>query len=148
MNPPISIGETIQGGTHVPFVQSGQIVPGVSTITGGTKVKFRTIGFMAAELVSYRPGVFHGSLAHPTEAQLSQSNLCYYLSGVHRPGGEAGDAAVSIQKSDRFLAWGKRVIAWARRRTTATVPVGSGTAVSQCTPHVAEAHAAGLRLTW
>lgn len=134
LNPPMMDAERIEGGTHVPFVQNGKPVPGVSTIAGGTKVKFSTIDICNSELLDYRPGILRA------DGSLSQSNLVYYS------GGWRGDQYVA--KSDTFLGWAKRVMSWVRRRTKAAVPVGCGNATLPCTRRVAEAHSAGLRLTY
>ena len=132
--PPLSDAERVEGGTHVPFVQDGRVNPGVSTIVGGTKVRFRTVNFMTAELLDYRPGRLRES------GELSQSNLCYYSSFFREE--------QYLTKSDAFLAWAKRVLGWVRRRTKASAPVARCNYSSACTARVAEAHAAGLVVTY
>jgi hypothetical protein len=134
LHPPTKDAQRTEGGTHVPFLQDGKPVPGVSTIVGGTKVKFRTIDFWNAELLDYRLGILRA------DGSLSQSNLVYYS------GGWRGEQYVT--KSDAFLGWAKRVVAWVRRRTKAMVPAGSGNATFPCTKRVAEAHSEGLALTY
>ncbi len=134
LNPPIKDAERTEGGTHVPFLQDGKPVPGVSTIVGGMKVKFRAIDFWNAELLDYQPGILRA------DGSLSQSNLVYYSGGWR--GGQY------VTKSDAFLGWAKRVVAWVRRRTKASVPVGSGNATLRCTTRVAEAHSTGMVLTY
>lgn len=129
LNPPISEHERVDGGTAVPFAQAGEAVPDVSTIFGGTPVKFQTVHFMGAELIDYIPG------GPRTPGSVAQSNLCYYADFVR--------GNQFVKKSDPFLAWAKRVVGWVRRRTTAVVPVVGLAVPMKCTPRVAAAHAAG-----
>jgi hypothetical protein len=124
--------EVIEGGTTVPFVQFGEVVPGAHTIVGGTKVRRPCVDFMASCLIGYDRGVFRG------EKELAQSNLCYY-SGSFR--GEA-----YVQKPPAFLSWAKKVLAWMRRRTPEWVPVHGSKSRTRATKRVAEACRSGLKV--
>jgi hypothetical protein len=134
LDPPLSECERVEGGTEPPVTQAGKVVPGVANIVGGTKVKFNVVSIMDAELLDYRPGVMVGS------AELSQSSL-YYYSGSFR-GGQY------LTKSDEFLTWAKRVVAWVRRRAKAAVPLSRCNYSSPCTERVAKAHECGLVVTY
>src|SRR6266852_526842 len=55
-HPEIYVGEVIEGGTQIPFVQAGQVVEGVHTIVGGTKVQRNFIHSMGSRFVRYVRG--------------------------------------------------------------------------------------------
>jgi hypothetical protein len=132
LHPEICIHEVIEGGTQVPFIQNGSLLPGVHTIVGGTKVKRKFIDFNASRLVRYDRGEFRSA------DQLASSNLCFY------PGAFKGQTWVAHLTS--FMRWGKKILDWMRRHTPASVPVYRCNYEIRATIGVAEACKKGLKL--
>jgi hypothetical protein len=107
--PAVSVHEITEGGTLVPFVQSGKVVEGVHTIVGGTKVIRASIDPMGSPFVRYDRGQFR------TADELTSSNLCFYP-GTH-------EAQKWKPNPAAFMKWGKKVLDWMRRHTPESVPV-------------------------
>lgn len=133
-HPAISIHEVIEGGNLVPFLQGGQVVEGVQTIVGGTKVKRKFIDSMASQLIRYDRGEFR------TVDELVHSNLCFY------PGAFSGQKWIAHPQS--FMKWGKKIFDWMRRHTPESVPVWQCNYELRATRGVAEACKKGLKLTY
>jgi hypothetical protein len=132
LHPEISIHELTEGGTHVPFIQNGSVVPGVHTIVGGTKVMRRFIDPRASRLVRYDRGEFR------SVDELASSNLCFY------PGTFKGETWIAHPAS--FMKWGKKILDWMRRHTPESVPVYQCNYEMRATVRVAEACKKGLKL--
>ena len=130
--PAISVQVVIEGGTEVPFLQSGKIVKAVHTIVGGKEVHRKYIDPNASPYIRYNRGEFR------SKVELSASNLGY------GPGAFRGETWVS--KTQDFLKWGKRVLAWMRRSTPEMVRVYRSNYKMRATLAVAEACRKGLYL--
>ena len=132
LQPAVSAHEITEGGTFVPFLRAGQVVEGVQTIVGGTKVMRDFISLRASSLVRYDRGMFR------SDDELAMSNLCYYS------GSYSGQQWV--RKPDRFLKWAKNVLDWMRRNTKESVPVHRCNYEMRATLGVAKACKTGLKL--
>jgi hypothetical protein len=130
--PAISSHEVIEGGTLVPFVQSGKVVEGVHTIVGGTKVKRDWIDPMGSPFVRYDRGQFR------TKDELAHSNLCFY------PGTYEGEKWKPNPSA--FMKWGKKVLDWMRRHTPESVPVYRCNYKTRATGGAAAACKEGLKV--
>jgi hypothetical protein len=125
LHPEICIHEVTEGGTQVPFIQNGSVVPGVHTIVGGTKVKRKFIDPRASRLVRYDRGAFR------SVDELASSNLCFH------PGTFEGETWIAHPTS--FMKWGKKVLDWMRRHTPESVPVYQCNYEMRATIRVADA---------
>jgi hypothetical protein len=132
LHPEICTQEVIEGGTRVPFIQNGCVVPGVHTIVGGTKVKREFIDPRGSKLVRYDRGEFR------SVDELASSNLGF------SPGTFKGETWVSHPAS--FMKWGKKILDWMRRRTPESVPVYRCNYEMRATVRVAEACKKGMKL--
>jgi hypothetical protein len=127
LHPVLTEIEVVEGGTSVPRVESGNVVPGVSTIVGGTKVRRPFIDYRASHLMRYKRGMFL------SDDELEQSNLGYQTGSP-------------VRKLATFLTWAKNVLGWMRRHTPESVPVFRCNYEIQATKGVAEACRRGLKL--
>jgi hypothetical protein len=132
LQPELCIQEVTEGGTQVPFVENGSVVPGVSTIVGGTKVKRKFIDPRGSKLVRYTRGEYR------SPEELASSNL-----GFH-PGTFKGETWIANPAS--FMKWGKKILDWMRRHTPESVPVYRCNYEMRATVRVADACKNGLKL--
>jgi len=132
LHPELCIQEVTEGGTQVPFIQNGIVVPGVHTIVGGTKVKRNFIDPRGSKLVRYDRGEFRGV------DELASSNL-----GFH-PGSFKGEAWIAHPAY--FMKWGKKILDWMRRHTPESIPVYQCNYEMRATVKVADACKKGLKL--
>ncbi len=97
------------GWTAEPVFQNGKVVPYVTKMVGGKRVRRTRINFDASQLMSYGYGV-------PDKSRiLNRTNVSYHFG--HFRGNEW------VKKPEEFLKWAKKVLAWLRRRSTDKVPV-------------------------
>ena len=90
------------------------------------------IDIIGSCLVGYQRGTYYPG------GELAQSNLFFYR------GSFRGEQFVS--KPDSFLWWADKVLGWARRHTTESVPVHGCNYRTRATARVAEAAARGLKV--
>jgi hypothetical protein len=131
--PGIFSHEVTEGGALIPFVQSGNVVEGVHTIVGGTKVKRDWIDPMGSPFVRYDRGQFR------TKTELATSKLCFY------PGTYKGEKWTP--NPSNFMKWGKKVLDWMRRHTPGSVPVYRCNYNTRATVGVVAACDAGLKVS-
>ena len=131
-HPVIARQEVIEGGTLVPFIQSGKVVQGVHSIVEGTKVERNFIDPNASLFVRYQSGRFRN------EYELASSNLGF------NPGTFIDRQWVP--NSPAFVKWGTKILNWMRRQTPESVPVYRCNYEMRATIRVAEACRKGMKL--
>lgn len=132
LTPQLGIIEVVEGGTPVPFVQFGQVVPGAHSIVGGTKVQKQVLKYNANRYVRYTRGEYRAADV------LASSNLGYPSSWFN--------GQVSIKHPPAFLKWGANILNWMRRRTPDWVPVYRCNYETRATIKLAQACRDGLKL--
>jgi hypothetical protein len=130
--PELWFQEVTEGGTQVPFIQNGSVVPGVHTIVGGTKVNRKFIDPRGSKLVRYKRGEFR------SVDELAASNLGF------QPGTFKGETWIAHPAS--FMKWGKKILDWMRRHTPESVPVYQCNYEMRATVRVADACKKGLKV--
>jgi hypothetical protein len=91
-----------------------------------------TVDSNASRLIHYTQGQYCD------EATLAQSNLHVATSFVHD--------REFCKHPPNFIAWGKRVLAWMRRRASQRVPVLGANYWLRATLQAKQAHAAGMKM--
>jgi hypothetical protein len=132
LHPEICVHEVTEGGTQIPFAQNGNVVPGVHTIVGGTKVDRKFISPRSSRLVRYNRGEFR------SVDELAASNLSFH------PGSFKGETWIARPAS--FMKWGKKILDWMRRHTPESVPVYQCNYEMRATTRVADACKKGLKV--
>ena len=134
LKPRVETVTELVGYRVVPVIQihNGQVVPGVTQMVGGKKVKRPTIRLEASQLMRYDYGV-------PDETRiLNRTSVSYYWG--HYQGTRW------VKQPDEFSKWAKKVLAWLRRRITDQVPVHRGHYEISATALTAKAVRKGLKV--
>lgn len=132
LKPRVKTVAELVGYRVVPVIQihNGQVVPGVTQMVGGKKVKRPSIKLEASQLMRYDYGV-------PDKSKILNRTVASYYWGHYQ-------GTRWVKQPEEFLKWAKKVLAWLRRRGTETVPVHRCNYEISATPRTAAAARDGL----
>lgn len=109
LNPPEAVFEKTVGGTQVPYVVSGEIIPDAYVAMGGKKITEYRIDTDAADLVLFHQGSIDEA------GFLHRSSIHYGTEFLTEFG--------FVHKSAEFMEWGEKCVTWWIRRAVCSVPV-------------------------
>lgn len=100
---------------------------------GGEEVRRHEIDYEASPLLWFSRGTID------RKKVMDRTNLCYHTSYLKK-----NDI---VKKPPEFIAWGRKVTAWLRRRATDSVPILNCNYSIKATPLAAAAAKKGLKVT-